>query len=320
MHPRLLLVATGALLVAGCGAASSTPLPSPSAVARVGSTTISASAFALRFTRALTLIRQAGGPAGNAAMTTGIRARVLRSLIIDAVIAQEAARDGVAATSADVDAAIAEDTRAAGGPSQLQSQLAALGESMDQLRDAVRSSLNEQRVEDLAARTRATEVEQQLSGGADFARLAGVYSDDSDTATKGGDLGVVPAATIRSGDSSYAQAVLALRPGQVTNPPVRDNQGYDIVQLTSLSPAGLALRHIIVHAPRPYTVKERPAWFTQALFGALQQDCSARLIQVYLQDTGPDPCAGVASHPSSPQGSASPSPAASPQASASPSR
>lgn len=311
MHPRLLLVVTGALLVAACGSATAPPAPPPAAVARVGSTTIGADLFALRFTRALTLIRQAGGPAGNAAMTKGIRARVLRSLLIDTVIAQEAARQGVEATAAEVDAAIAEDARVAGGSSQLQSQLAGLGESMAQLRDSVRSSLNEQRVEDLAARSRAADVEQQLSGGGDFGRLAAVYSDDTGTAAKGGELGVVPLATIRSADPGYAAAILALRPGQMTNPPVRDNQGYDIVQLESVSPSGLRLRHIIVDAPRPYTVKERPPWFTQALFGALQQDCSARLIQVYIRDVGPDPCAGVAPHSASPQGSASPLPSGS---------
>lgn len=162
---------------------------------------------------------------------------------------------------------------------------------MVQLRDEVRSSLNEQKLEDLSAQQRAQEVEQKLASGTDFAVLAAQYSYDSSTSGKGGDLGPASLSRVQSEDAMYAKAVLALSVRQPTEPSVRDQQGYDIVQLLAATPSALHLRHILVDAPRPYTVKERPTWFTQAVFSVLAQDCAVGQIHVYAVDVGPDPCA-----------------------------
>lgn len=301
---RRSLVALFALLCTGC---SSTPGPSPSpsaqVIARVAGTAITADSFQLRLHSAQTAVGQAGAPSGNAAMTSQLRASVLRSLIIDTVIAQEATATGVAATDAEIQAQVDADTSAAGGSAQLQTQLAALGGSMAQLRDEVRSSLNEQKLEDAFAHQRAVEIEQKLNTGSTFASLASQYSDDTDTSAKGGEVGGVARTTIQNGDPPYATAVLALTPGQLTNPPIRDAQGYDVVQLEASTATTLTLRHIIVNAPQPYTVKERPSWFSVAIFETLATDCSSGQIHVYIGDVGDDPCAAVSS-------SASPSPSA----------
>jgi len=235
----------------------------------------------------------AGGPTNNPTMRSQIRASVLRSLILDTIIAQEATASGIAATDSDVQSQVDADVQTAGGISQLQSQLATLGGSLAQLRDEIRSSLNEQKLEDIFARQRAAEIEQKLGAGTAFASLASQYSDDSATAPKGGELGAVPRTQIQGDDPAYAAAVLALHPAAYANPPIRDTQGYDIVELESSTTTTLTLRHIIVDAPQPYTVKERPPWFSEAIFESLAQDCSAGEIHIYVSNVGDDPCAAA---------------------------
>jgi parvulin-like peptidyl-prolyl isomerase len=285
------------LLALLCSACTASPSPSatPGAqvIARVGSSAITADLFAVRLQSALTAVSQAGGPSGNPAMTAQVRASVLRSLLIDTIIAQEATASGIAATDSDVQSQVDADVQTAGGISQLQSQLATLGGSLAQLRDEIRSSLNEQKLEDIFARQRAAEIEQKLGAGTAFASLASQYSDDSATAPKGGELGAVPRTQIQGDDPAYAAAVLALHPAAYANPPIRDTQGYDIVELESSTTATLTLRHIIVDAPQPYTVKERPPWFSEAIFESLAQDCSAGEIHIYVSNVGDDPCAAA---------------------------
>jgi hypothetical protein len=301
-----------ALVCAACAGGPASPAtPGTQVIARVGSTAITADLFAVRLQSALTAVSQAGGPANNPAMTAQVRASVLRSLLIDTVIAQEAAASGVAATALEVQSQVDADAQTAGGTAQLQSQLASLGGSLTQLRDEIRSSLNEQKLEDAFAKQRAGEIEQKLSSGTAFATLASQYSDDADTAAKGGALGAVPRTQIQGDDPAYAAAVLALHPGGYTNPPIRDAQGYDIVALDSSSATTLTLRHIIVNAPQPYTVKERPAWFSEAIFESLAQDCSVGEIHIYVSNTGDNPCA-AASASASPSGSISAAPTVTP--------
>jgi hypothetical protein len=290
------------LLTLLCSACSSSPAPSPSpstqVVAQLGSATITSDIFQLRLQHSLATLAQAGGPTNNTAMTSRVRASVLRSLIIDTVIAQQAAAAGVSPTDAEIQVQIDATATAAGGAAKLQSQLAALGGSMAQLRDQVASSLTEQKLEDAFAHQRAGEIAQKLAAGTAFAGLAAQYSDDKDSSAKGGELGALARTTIQSGDPVFAAAVLALKPGQRTDPPIHDAQGYDIVQLESATASALTLRHIIVYAPTPYTVKERPQWFSAAIFETLAGECAAQQLHVYINDVGGDPCAAASASPS----------------------
>jgi hypothetical protein len=287
----------------GCSNASPSPSASSQVIARVGPTAITNDLFQVRLTSALTSVAVAGGPTNNPTMRSQVRASVLRSLIIDTIIAQEAAASGVGASEAEIQAQVQADISAAGGTNQLQTQLASLGGSMAQLHDEIASSLNEQKLEDVFARQRAVEIEQKLAAGTSFTTLATQYSDDSATAAKGGALGAVPRTQVQGDDPVYAGSVLALAPGHYTTAPIRDAQGYDIVQLESSTATALRLRHIVVNAPQPYTVKERPNWFSEAIFESIAQDCSANQIHVYIGDVGDDVCAAASS-------SASPSPVA----------
>jgi hypothetical protein len=304
---RRAIVIVLVLLCAGCSNASPSPRGGSQVIARVGPTAITNDLFQVRLTSALTSVAVAGGPTNNPAMRSQVRASVLRSLIIDTVIAQEAAAAGVAATEAEIQAQVQADISAAGGTAQLQTQLASLGGSMAQLHDEITSSLNEQKLEDVFARQRALEIEQKLAAGTSFTALAKQYSDDGATAAKGGEIGAVPRSQVQGDDPVYAGPVLALAPGRYTTAPIRDAQGYDIVQLESSTPTALRLRHIVVNAPQPYTVKERPGWFSEAIFESIAQDCSANQIHVYIGDVGDDVCA-AASSSASPSAVAPPTP------------
>jgi hypothetical protein len=280
-------------VLAGCGgAASTTPNPT-TAVARVGRTVITQAAFNTRLHSTTVAIQQAGGPSANPSMTTGVRASVLRSLILDAVIAQEAAAPGLAITDKEVQTEVSKDARQAGGMNQLQTQLASAGDSIAQLEDEIRSQANEQRVEDRFAEQRATMIEQTLAGGADFAQTATSESDDSGTASKGGDLGALSAQDLSGGDQSFATVVHELKVVAYTTTPLHDAGGYDIVQLYAQTATTWSARHILVAAPTPYTVQDRPGWFATSLFTAVAQACNAGQIHVYLKDAGADPCSGA---------------------------
>lgn len=300
----LLSVAVVMLIVAACGSGGTTNAsPSPGTViARVGSTTITEAQFDVRLQSTLTTLQQGGAPTSEAQMVSQIRAGVLRSLILDAVIAQEAAARGLAATSAEVQAQIEKDAQAAGGMSNLQTQLAGAGGSLAQLQDEIRSQLNEERLENVFAEARAAEVEQQLAGGASFTTLATSMSDDTGTNAKGGDLGVITRADFGSYDPRFIAAMQAMRVGSYSATPVHDSGGYDILQVYARTTSSWSVRHILIAAPTPYTVTSRPTWFAEALFATVAQLCGAGAIHVYITDAGANPCTGA------PQLSPSPTP------------
>jgi hypothetical protein len=300
------------LLLSGCGGSPSNAAATASGpVARVGNDVIPASLFELRVSKTLAGIRQGGGPAqgssGYGAMVNQVRASVMRSLIIDTVIAHEASFRGLAATDADVERELASDARAAGGMDKLRQQLAGDGGSLDQRRDELRAHLNEQRLEDLFARQRAAEIAARLNQNADFATLAAQLSDDVATRAAGGALGVLSAGQLHAGDPAFSAAVTALPAGHTTSAPVRDDAGYELIRVDAVAVAGPSARHILVAAPRVYRVADRPAWFSESILEAVAQDCSHNAITVYI-NAGQQPCAAVASATASPSAAAALSP------------
>ena len=319
----LVLVPVVLALVAGgvvattqvLGRGSSTPPRGP--VAEVAGARIPASLFDLRLGSALTAIRQAGGapePGDPAypAFLAGVKRRVMESLIIDQVIAQEAGYRHLAASDADVAAEIAADARSAGGEDRLEKQLSEAGGNLDQLRDAIRSRLDEQRLEDLFASQRAADVEARLASGTAFETLAGQLSDDEQSRSRGGDLGALNLAQLSASDASFIAAVRAAPEGRVSDP-IRDDAGYEILRLDAQSATTRSLHRILVAAPRPYTVRERPPWFAAAIFQAIDDDCRTGRLRVLL-DVGLQPCApsrpAPGAPPVSPRASAAPGGAA----------
>ena len=298
------MAAACALLVTACSSTTGAP-PAPSPViARVASYTITLAQFNTRYQSALTSILQ-GGAANNPAQTTALRATVLRSLIIDTVIREEATQLGLEVTPREIQAQIAADATAAGGMRALETNLAGAGGSLAQLEDEISSSLNEQRLEDHFAKARAAMIEQTLAAGATFIATARQFSDDTGTSAKGGDLGVLTTTQLATYDAAFATAVEGLAAGAYTTTPIHDAGGYDIVMLYSKSAKGFGVRHILVYAGNPYQVTNRPNWFAESLFTALAQLCQANEIAVTLNNAGGNPCT-----PAGPPAGPSPKPTA----------
>jgi hypothetical protein len=310
----------GVAIVAACGVAlaacsSTNPVSKPSPViARVGPDAITLAEFNVRYQSACISIEQGGGSCTAGAQATSVRSSVLRSLIVDVVIRQEATKLGIQATSKEVAAEVTTDAQQAGGMSALQTELAGAGGSIAQLEDEISSNLNEQRVEDVFARQRVAFVESLLAKGGSFTATAKSYSDDSGstgTAAKGGTLGVLTSAVLKTYDPAFAAAVETTPVGAYTKTPVHDAGGYDILMVYSKSATGWGVRHILIYAGTPYSVTDRPVWFVEALFTQVNSLCKANAIEVTLTNAGGNPCTSPAPTPPP----ASPSPKASPTAS-----
>ena len=88
-------------------------------------------------------------------------------------------------------------------------------------------NLNAQESERLDARDRAEVIRKELSEGGDFAELARKHSEDTASATNGGDLG-----TIAEGETlpQFEAALSALDPGEVSEV-VETTFGFHIIQM-----------------------------------------------------------------------------------------
>jgi peptidyl-prolyl cis-trans isomerase SurA len=94
------------------------------------------------------------------------------------------------------------------------------------------------------ARKKIQMIMNRLDSGDDFATLAMNYSEDSETASNGGDLGFTPESALRNTDPATREAVMKLKPGQYTpvitimNPTTKQLYGFRIVKLVAKEPAG----------------------------------------------------------------------------------
>ncbi len=94
-----------------------------------------------------------------------------------------------------------------------------------------------------AAGLRADSVWNMVRSDKDrFGALAGQYSDDPSTASRGGELGF-----FRRGQMVREFEIVAfrMRPGQIS-PPVRTPFGYHIIEVERVEPAEIQARHILI--------------------------------------------------------------------------
>ena len=82
---------------------------------------------------------------------------------------------------------------------------------------------------DAAAKAKAEDILKQVKAGGNFADLAKKNSDDPGSKDQGGDLPMIATSSL---DPAYAQAAMALNPGQ-TSGLVRSSFGYHIIQTES---------------------------------------------------------------------------------------
>jgi peptidyl-prolyl cis-trans isomerase D len=88
---------------------------------------------------------------------------------------------------------------------------------------------------DSAAKAKAADVLKQVQAGGNFADLAKKYSEDPGSKDQGGELPLIPTASL---DPAYAKAAMALNPGQ-TSGLVKSAFGYHIIQTEQKIAAGV---------------------------------------------------------------------------------
>lgn len=81
---------------------------------------------------------------------------------------------------------------------------------------------------DALAKKKAEDLLAQIKGGADFAKLARENSDDPGSAVKGGDLGFFKRGMMVP---EFDEAVFNLKPGEVTQTPIKTDFGYHIIKV-----------------------------------------------------------------------------------------
>jgi peptidyl-prolyl cis-trans isomerase SurA len=108
----------------------------------------------------------------------------------------------------------------------------------------VRNLQNSKAQNEADARKKIEMIVNRLDSGDDFGTLAMNYSEDTETASSGGDLGFTPESALRNTDPATRDAVMKLKPGQyspiitVVNPASRQIYGFRIVKVVAKEPAG----------------------------------------------------------------------------------
>jgi parvulin-like peptidyl-prolyl isomerase len=172
---------------------------------------------------------------------------ILDNLIDDALIAQEAAKDGVSVSDADLNAAMQQLVDSAGGQAAFDQSLAQAGQTLDDartlqgtqmlnnlMRDRVIANLGSM-TEQVHARhilvdsaATAEALLAQIKAGADFGQVAQQSSQDSLTKASGGDLGWFPRGVLVS--KEVEDAAFSLQPGQISGV-IQSAFGFHIVQV-----------------------------------------------------------------------------------------
>jgi parvulin-like peptidyl-prolyl isomerase len=177
---------------------------------------------------------------------------LLDNMIDDMLVMQDAAKQGVAVSDAELDAELQKNVSALGGQAKFEEQLRLAGQTLDEARNTLRLQLlylkmrdrvvgNLQTVEQVHARhilvdsaATAQALLAQIQAGADFAQIAQQSSQDTFTKSKGGDLdwfarGTLPAKEVED-------VAFTLQPGEISNV-VQSAFGYHLVQVLERDPA-----------------------------------------------------------------------------------
>jgi peptidyl-prolyl cis-trans isomerase SurA len=90
---------------------------------------------------------------------------------------------------------------------------------------------------DAEARTKIQDLLARLKRGDDFAMVAQNYSEDSKSASSGGDMGFIPESALGKANPELSKLVLALQPGTISQI-IHTEEGYRILKVISKEPAG----------------------------------------------------------------------------------
>lgn len=87
------------------------------------------------------------------------------------------------------------------------------------------------------ARKKIEAIQARLKAGEDFAMIAQNYSEDSNTAQNGGDLGFVPFSALEKTSPELRKMVMSLKPSEIS-PVIPSTDGFRILKVLSREPAG----------------------------------------------------------------------------------
>lgn len=110
---------------------------------------------------------------------------------------------------------------------------------------------------ELAARERLLEFRQRVMDGEKFSLLATLYSEDSESAMRGGELGMSSKSVFWP---EFSDAAMSLKEGQVS-PIVKTPNGFHIIQLIERKGDMFNARHILI-TPK-YTREDRDSAFAR---------------------------------------------------------
>ncbi|OGD60865.1 hypothetical protein A3A71_03065 [Candidatus Berkelbacteria bacterium RIFCSPLOWO2_01_FULL_50_28] len=170
-----------------------------------------------------------------------LRTRILEGLVENQVIYLEARKRGVKVTKKELQAAVDKQ----GKSSEIKAKVRKLyGMSLAQFQQVIAEELLREKVKDavlsklrvrhilLLDLTTADEVRSLLKSGKSFKALANKYSQDSNTAKSGGDLGYWRKGELTSQISpGFEKAVFALKVKTISQP-VQSQYGFHIIQVT----------------------------------------------------------------------------------------
>jgi peptidyl-prolyl cis-trans isomerase SurA len=101
----------------------------------------------------------------------------------------------------------------------------------------VRNLKNDKAQNEDQARKKIEMLAARMRQGEDFAMLAQNFSEDTQSAPNGGDLGFVPDSALEKANADLRKVIQAASPGQVT-PVVKSPEGYRLFKVYSKEPAG----------------------------------------------------------------------------------
>ncbi len=177
---------------------------------------------------------------------------LLDNMIDDVLVMQDATKEGVAVSDAELDAELQKSVSALGGQAKFEEQLKLAGQTLDEARSTLRLQMlyqkmlakvvgNLQTAEQVHARhilvdsaATAEALLAQIRAGADFAQIAQQSSQDTLTKANGGDLGWFARGTLPA--KEVEDVAFTLQPGEISNV-VQSAFGYHIVQVLERDPA-----------------------------------------------------------------------------------
>jgi len=101
----------------------------------------------------------------------------------------------------------------------------------------VRNLKNSKAQNEAEASRKIREVQERLQRGEDFAMVAQSYSEDSNSAPNGGDLGFIPDSALEKANVELRKMVVSLAPGAIS-PIIHTQEGYRIFKIISKESAG----------------------------------------------------------------------------------